>query len=96
MDTDLPRDSRAFGVLDLLGLVVGQLDCPPLKRHPPGEGAAYQRDGELAHRTEGDWTLVRDEPQHGVVNLKDYGIVGFAKVRCARRYLGKNPVRIDG
>jgi len=95
MDTDLPRDGRALGVLDLLGLVVGQLDCPPLKRHPPGEGAAYQRDGELADRTEGDRTLVRDEPQHRAVNLKDYGIVGFAKARRARRYLCKYPVRID-
>jgi hypothetical protein len=59
MDTGLPSDSRALGVLDLLGLVVGQLDCPPLKRHAPGEGAAYQREGELADRTEGDRTLVR-------------------------------------
>jgi hypothetical protein len=37
-----------------------------------------------------------DEPQHRTVNLKDYGIVGFAKARRARRYLCKNPVRIDG
>jgi hypothetical protein len=67
MDTDLPSDGRALGVLDLLGLVVGELDCPPLKRHAPGEGAAYQRDGELADRTEGDGTLVGDEPQHRAV-----------------------------